>query len=389
MRILVLSPVFPYPPADGDRIRIFNIIKQLKSQGKHRLHLVSFCRAEEESLKPLVAGYFDTIQTVALDKKAIIFNALKGVFSGMPLNAAAYENDEMKSMVKKAMDKYKPDLVFAYRLRMAQYAAVCAAPRVIDYVDSLALFMKRSAVFESSILKRLYYFFDQSRVEKYERKTAADFDSVFINYEEDAEYLGNKNIIVAPNGAIKPGRPGRKNRNNVFTVGFMGNMPYGPNREAVKYFVKNIWKKTFNNDKSIRLVIAGQGAEKIVRANDFNNVVLKGRVKDVREEISSWDASVVPVRYGAGRQNKVMDCWACGIPVIAAPFAAKGVYGRDGVNILIAENDDKYGKKIMLLRNNPALGAVIAARAKQTLGKFFNWKKTGKIIQKAVIKAAK
>lgn len=389
MRILVLSPVFPFPPSDGDRIRIFNIIKQLKIQGKHRLHLVTFCSADEENLKPRVSRYFETIQTVALDKKKIIYSAIRGIFSGMPLNSAAYENAEMKLMVEKAMDKYKPDLIFTYRLRMAQYAAGYAAPKVIDYVDSLALFMKRSAVFESSILKRLYYFFDQSRVEKYERKTAAAFDSVFINSGEDAEYLGNKNIVVAPNGAIKPGKPGKKMKNNIFTVGFMGNMPYGPNREAVKYFIKNVWKKTFNNDKNIRLVIAGKDAGKFVRAESYNNVELKGGVKDVKEEICTWDAGVVPVRYGAGRQNKVMDCWACGIPVVAAPFAAKGVYGRDGVNILIAGNDAQYAEKIMLLRNNPALGVKIADRAKQTLDKYFDWKKTGKIINKAVSKAAK
>ena len=384
-----MSPVFPYPPFDGDRIRIFNIIKQLKNAGRHKLHLVTFCRTDEESMKPQLKKYFDTVDTVILDKKEIISGALKGIFSVMPLNAAAYENTKMKELVRAAVDKYRPGLIFTYRLRMAQYAQGYAVPKVIDYVDSLALFMKRSAVFESSVFKKLYYIFDAPRVEKYERKIAADFESVFINSEEDAQYLGNKNIITAPNGAIKAGRSAGKNRKGIFTAGFMGNMPYGPNRDAVLYFIKNVWKKTFNNDKNIRLVIVGNGSEMFAGSIGNGNVELKGNVKNVEEEISSWDISVVPVRYGAGRQNKVMDCWACGVPVVAAPFAAKGVYGRDGYNLLIAENAGAYAEKIMMLRNKPALGRKIASNAKLTLDKYFDWEKTGKIINNAVMKAAK
>lgn len=387
MRILVLSPVFPYPPSDGDRIRIFNIIEQLKKGGKNSLHLVTFCRAGEEKLISALKPYFDTVEMVRLGKKEIIAGALKGIFSNTPLNVSAYENSAMKALVKKTVGLYSPELIFTYRLRMAQYAVRYNIPRVIDYVDSLALFMKRSAVFETSILKKLYYIFDAPRVEKYERLTAAGFKSVFINSEEDAQYLGGKNIITAPNGAMRPGKGKKSVKNRLYTVGFMGNMPYGPNREAVRYFVKNVWKKSFNNDKNIRLVIAGRGAE-IFADLSGGNVELKSDVKDVEKEILSWDLSVVPVRYGAGRQNKVMDCWACGIPVVAAPFAAKGVYGIDGKNLLIAENEAQYAEKINLLREKPAYGRRLAVEAKKTLSRYFDWNKTGIIINKAVKKAA-
>jgi glycosyltransferase involved in cell wall biosynthesis len=388
MRILILSPVFPYPPVDGDKIRIFNIIKHLKKQGKHELHLVTFCRPFEEALKPELGKYFDTVDTVVLDKTGIIGNAFRGLFGGMPLNAAAYSDARMKAAVKEAYNKYSPGLIFTYRLRMAQYASGYQAPKVIDYVDSLALFMKRSAGFEGSIFKKLYYLFDGPRVEKYERLAAADFESVFINSEEDALYLGNENIITAANGAMKAGRPVKAGHNGIYTVGFMGNMPYGPNREAVRWFVKNVWKKTFNNDKNIRLVIAGRGAN-VFGSLAGGNVELKDNVRDVEKEISSWDLSAVPVRYGAGRQNKVMDCWACGVPVIAAPFAAKGVYGKDGFNMLIAGNKDEFAEKIKLLRNKPAIGRKLAGNAKATLKRYFDWDKTGNIINRAILKAAK
>lgn len=389
MKIVILSPVFPYPPADGDRIRIFNIIKELKSIGKHELHLVTFCKANEVNTKNQLTKYFDTVDTVVIDDKKIIKGALKGVFSQEPLNVSSYENKEMKILVKKVIEKYSPDLIYVYRLRMAQYAAEYTIPKVIDYVDSLALFMKRSAAFERRILKKIYYILDGARVEKYERNMASVFKSVFINSEEDALYLGNKNIITVPNGAMTATKLVKKKKNNVFTVGFMGNMPYGPNQEAVRYFINKVWNKTFINDKNIKLIIAGNGAEKYSSLVVDGNVVFKGNVLNVEKEVSSWDMSVVPVCYGAGRQNKIMDSWACNVPVVAAPFAAQGVYGKDGYNILIAKNENEYVQKIKLLMIQPAYAKKIALNATKTLKKYFDWKKSGIIINKVILKVAK
>ncbi|MEI7542289.1 MAG: glycosyltransferase family 4 protein [bacterium] len=389
MRIVILSPVFPYPPADGDRIRIFNIIKELKSIGKHELHLVTFCKANEVNTKNELKKYFDTVSTVVLDEKKIIKAAVNGIFSQVPLNVSSYENAEMKILVKKVVEKHSPDLIYVYRLRMAQYGAEYTIPKVIDYVDSLALFMKRSVIFEKRILKKIYYVLDSSRVEKYERNVANDFQSVFINSEEDAQYLDNKNIITVPNGAMTATKSSKKKKNNVFTVGFMGNMPYGPNQEAVQFFINKVWKKYFINDKNIKLIIAGNGAERFSKLVNGGNVEFKKNVLNVEQEVLSWDMSVVPVRYGAGRQNKIMDSWACKVPVVAAPFAAKGVYGKDGYNILIAKNENEYAQKIKQLMSDPVFGKKIALNAKKTLKKYFDWKKSGMIINKVIIEVAK
>ena len=46
MNIMVITPVLPYPPHDGDRVRIYNFIKQLSR--KNKIYLVSFLRKGEE-----------------------------------------------------------------------------------------------------------------------------------------------------------------------------------------------------------------------------------------------------------------------------------------------------------------------------------------------------
>ena len=45
MKILFLSPWFPYPPVNGLKIRIYNLIKSLSS--RHSIELISFVRYVE------------------------------------------------------------------------------------------------------------------------------------------------------------------------------------------------------------------------------------------------------------------------------------------------------------------------------------------------------
>lgn len=387
MKILLLSPVFPYPPEDGDRIRIFNIIKELGKAG-HDIHLVTFIRDGEEKKIKQVKKHVKSVDAVRISRGNIMLNALMGLFSPLPLNVAAYRSREMDTAVLDAVKKYSPDAVFAYRLRMAQYAQGLDLPKVIDYVDSMALFMKRSAAYERDFLYLLYYLMDAPRVLKYERETAGSFSKVFINSEDDRDYLGCANILTAANGARPSGKRVRKRSAGVFTAGFLGNFAYRPNFEAAAFLIKNVWKKVIDNDKNIRLIIAGKGSESL-GAGNTPGIVIKDFVPDVAEELSAWDISVIPVRYGAGRQNKLMDCWACKVPVVAAPFAASGVYGRDGVNLLTASTPDEFTEKIMKLKDDPGLGKKLAAGGAATLKKNFSWAATGRIMGSAVIQAVK
>ena len=279
MNILVVSPVLPYGPCDGDRIRIFNIVKQLKERGKHRLFLVSFIKSGEEKHLAELSGYYDAVETVKISKTEIYINAFKSVFRLIPLNTGSYENHEMEKAVKTAVEKYKIDHVFTYRLRCAQFTEKLDIPKSIDLVDSLGLYMERSLKYESNPLYRAYYAMDRGRVLKCERKTAGKFNAVFINSDEDGRYIGSGNIITAPNGAdikrVKPKKTG------CFTVGFFGNIKYRPNFDGVMWFLKNVWKKLANSDKNIKLVIAGAGGGKAGKFPPESRVEVKGFVKEI------------------------------------------------------------------------------------------------------------
>ena len=62
-RILVLTPRFPYPPLGGDRLRIYQICRQLST--RFELCLLSMCESEEEMDAPLPNdGVFTNVERI-------------------------------------------------------------------------------------------------------------------------------------------------------------------------------------------------------------------------------------------------------------------------------------------------------------------------------------
>lgn len=375
MKILIISSVLPYPPDDGDRIRIYNFLKYLSKRNK--IHLVSFIYKGEEKNIKFLEKFCSSVKVVPITKTEIFFNVVKTLFTLMPINIGAYKSKKMYDIINAEIKEKNVDLVYAYRIRSAPYAVNRDIPSVIDIVDSLALVNKRREAFEKNIFRKIYIKIDFPRLLHYEKNLHKDFKKIFINSEDDAKFLNIRDITVIPNGVTGDAKKRRKNNN--FVVGFFGNIDYGPNYDAVMFFYKNIWKKIYEFDKNIKLIIAGDKNNKLKNIID-KNIEVKGYIEDIDMEISGWDISLVPVRYGAGRQNKILKSWACGIPVVATKFASMGVYGIDGKNLLVAENADEFIDAIYTIKNNAKLKEKIIKGGLLTVMKYFNWEKNLKKI---------
>ncbi|MBN2754578.1 MAG: glycosyltransferase [Candidatus Goldbacteria bacterium] len=384
MKILAISPVYPYPPHDGDRIRVNSILKRLAE--KHTVRVVTFAGIKELT-KPVDFKCQKT-DVVRIGRFAILLNVTAAFFTGKPMNVAAYDSKDMRAAVNKAVEEFKPDVIYCHRIRTAPYALSYNIPAVIDVVDSLGLYLQRQSKKSAGLLRKIYAALDKNRVLMFERNLGSNFKKIFINYEEDAEFLKPADVISAPNGAeICDMKKAPGKNNGVFTLGFFGDFNYAPNKDGLKILLKKVWQKYYKSDKSIRLIIAGKNSEALCSTG--NNIVVKGYISDMQKEIKSWDASIAPVFYGAGRQNKVLLSWACGVPVIASDFAAKGVLGKDGINLLSAASPEGFAKSVEKLRRNKALGPKLAKGGRLTLKRNFSWDKSALIIEREIKNAVR
>lgn len=82
---------------------------------------------------------------------------------------------------------------------------------------------------------------------------------------------------------------------------------------------------------------------------------------------------VGPFRIARGVQNKVLQAFACGLPVIATNMGAEGVRWKDGESILLAQTPDEFMQQLINLSENQGLSKAIADNALQIIHQYYAW----------------
>ena len=84
-------------------------------------------------------------------------------------------------------------------------------------------------------------------------------------------------------------------------------------------------------------------------------------------------AMVVPIRNGAGIQNKVLESMVVGTPVVASPIAAQGIKAEDGKQLLIAHSEGEFVSKIWRLIQSDQLRRKIGLEGQTYVNENYTW----------------
>jgi glycosyltransferase involved in cell wall biosynthesis len=69
---------------------------------------------------------------------------------------------------------------------------------------------------------------------------------------------------------------------------------------------------------------------------------------------------VVPVRFGAGVKGKITQGLAAGLPVVTTEVGAEGLDGRDGENMLIADDAEALADRIVRIVEDDSLWQTLS-----------------------------
>ena len=116
MKILFLSNWFPYPPINGAKIRIYNLIRELAK--KHEITLLSFAQTipNEEAKKqvPKLEQYCRSIDIMPARKYSPkSFAGYKCLLSIQPRVVAQTYSPEMEKLVEKKINSDSFDILIA------------------------------------------------------------------------------------------------------------------------------------------------------------------------------------------------------------------------------------------------------------------------------------
>jgi sugar transferase (PEP-CTERM/EpsH1 system associated) len=377
VRILFLTPRFPWPLLRGDQLRAYHQLRLLAP--RHRLTLVCF---RDAPVPPegfaAVSAFCERVVTVPLGRAAMGLGLSRRAFSSLPLQVSLYRHRRMRRALREAVAGEIFDLVHAQLVRVGPYVESLSPPRFVDVVDALSLGMRRRSLQHRGPLRWLTAL-EAERLLRYERRLCVSVEggSVVSSVERDA--IGAPpNVGVVPNGVDLGGFPFGRDGRAPATVVFTGNMGYFPNVNGACWFAEHVQPLVRRSVPEARfLVIGARPAARVRRlARADPSVSVLGFVDDLGPYLRSATVAVAPLQAGAGQQFKVIEAMASGTPVVATPVAAAAFETAGGDDLLVAGTPEAFAGAVVSIIRDPVRARGLAARARRFVESRHTWEQS-------------
>jgi len=379
MKIIFLTSRLPFPPHRGDKLKIYNLIKQLSRQG-HEIDLISFIAADkdEQNVKGL-RDFCSSVKTILLPPVTSISNCLLGLFSSLPFQVLYFSSGRMRRLISDELAAHKYDLLHVHLIRMAQYGDEIVEPkRVLDLTDAGSLYLERFLKSTKNPFRRLFLKMELGRLKRYEQ-ILDRFDVSLVCSEVDADVLHSRspraNIDLLYNGIdleyFSVSGAAHPDRGRII---YTGNMSYYPNIDGALFLINEIFPKIKKSIAYAKLYIVGQNPPSTLKKMSGNDIIVTGFVPDIRAQYLQSVVAVAPIRFGAGTLNKILEPMALGIPVVATSVATEGLPIIDGKDVLIADSADDFADSVIRVLNDSLLQTSLGSNGQSIVRKKYDWK---------------
>ena len=306
------------------------------------------------------------------------------------------------------------DAVHVEHLRGACYGlavrdAAPELPVVWDAVDCISRLFGQAAREAPTLRSRLITRLELARTQRYEGGLPARFARTAITSQADRDALQAlaeaahrppaAPIAIVPNGVdtdyFAPPALGQAARDPA-TILFTGKLGYHANVAAAVHLVNHVMPRVWATRPDALVVLAGAEPAAAVRAladpapvpgaqphaattpdtvstPTPARVTVTGAVPDLRPYLHTATVAAVPLVYGVGIQNKVLEAMACAVPVVASRSAAAALTAQPGRDLLLGDTPDQLAAAIIALLDDPARAAAIGAAGRAYVEREHGW----------------
>jgi glycosyltransferase involved in cell wall biosynthesis len=244
----------------------------------------------------------------------------------------------------------------------------------LDYTDALVRYFTARLAEPAPFWKRVYLSREARRIGAYEAGIARRFDACLISSPQDRDALyalgAAHNLTVVSNGAsVKTRRPPRALVSGPVVL-FVGNLRYPPNQTGVAAFCREVWPLVKARIPAARFLVVGQLPR---RTRDFPGAEFTGLVPEVGPYYAQARLAVCPLTVAAGRQFKVIEAFAAGVPVVATPLVARNLDAVSNRHLLAADLGPRFAAAIIRLCGDDGLARRLRRNARTLAERKFDW----------------
>ncbi len=394
LRILWVNCRLLHPLNGGDRIRTYNMLRQLKLE--HQVTYLAFRtptdppeateRAREFCHELITVPYQPVINGTLKFYLQAVRNSL---FSDVPYYAERYRSVKMEQHIHELAAAGKVDLIVAdYLASMIHLTGGRrrpAVPVLIFQHNVESQIWKRHAETAGNFIRRAIFRRQWRLTCDWESECDDTADGQVSVSADDCQFfrqeLGLKKILGdVPTGVdlelFSPPTTPRKPRSLVF----LGSMDWMANIDGTVFFTEEILPLVRQQFPDVRLTIVGRNpARKVRELERFAGVRVTGTVDDVRPFLAEASAMIVPLRVGGGTRIKIFEGMATGIPVISTRIGAEGLPVTHGEDILLADTPQDFTAQVAALFGDPQFAERLGSKGRVLVTSQFSWESVNRI----------
>ncbi len=389
MNLLFVSQLLPWPLDNGTALRVYHLLRWLSE--RHRVTLVALAedwKTVDESfplwhqLERVLSVYRATCAftwTRRFEHHPPLPDRLGALVSSpVPNFARRWYSPQLLALLQELHATTRFDAVWVERSYLAEMVRSAGFRRVIvdvDDIESVALFrvLRQSPAYLS---KPLHYA-EWAKSHLYERMLLPlRFRRLLVCKQEDRRFFVpgvRHKVFVVPNGvrsfpACDPAEEGPGE------MLFVGALEYGPNVDAVTWFVREVLPRVRARHPGARFVMAGARPREAVRALDNGaDIVVAGSVPDLEPYYRRAALVVVPMRLGGGTRIKVLEALAHGKALVTTSVGAEGLSLTRGEALAIADGPEALADACVRLLGDAAARRRLGERGREEALERYEW----------------
>ena len=302
---------------------------------------------------------------------------MTGFLTNKPITLPYYFDKRMQQWTDRTISQHNIEKVFIYSSSMAQYVQAgnvqgkknqadeySALERVIDFVDVDSDKWRQYALKKSGIAK---WFFNREYqlLAREENNICAQFThSLFVSPDE-AKLFRDKQppaqqtkVHGVLNGVdVKFFDPDASfSEENLVPkvpfISFTGAMDYWANVDAVLWFAEHVWPLIqAKQPEAIFCIVGGNPSNEVTALAKNKNIIVTGRVHDVRPFIEKAQCVVAPLQIARGIQNKVLEAMSLNKAIVVTTMAMEGINAQPSEGVVITDDKDTYAQACLALLN--------------------------------------